>query len=91
MFYCSLSYGMKECLWLLQYNMMSRLAKKGQAVEDATRFFGNELRDARPALLVYHNQCCGSGIRGFFEPLRTAYCPCVYRYVWRPLSAAPHT
>jgi hypothetical protein len=41
---------------MLQYNMMSRLAKKGQAVEDATRFFGNELRDARPAVLVYHNQ-----------------------------------
>jgi hypothetical protein len=52
---------------MLQYNMMSRLAKKGQAVEDATRFFGNELRDARPAVLVYHNQCCGSG--AFSNPL----------------------
>jgi hypothetical protein len=36
---------------MLQYNMMSRLTKKGQAVEDATRFFGNELRDASPAVI----------------------------------------
>lgn len=31
-------------LFFLEYNMVSRLLKKGQALEDATRFFGNALR-----------------------------------------------
>jgi hypothetical protein len=32
---------------MFQYNMCNRLRKKGQAVEDATRFFGSALRKSR--------------------------------------------